>query len=252
MVLPRPLLTALAIAAALSAFGSAAHAAGEPVNRSAPQLTRAGLNLSTTDGSWVGQTRPFTYEWLRCSTEALESCALIPGETRPTYVITRADIGSRLRSRVTASNQAGSAQAPSGQTGVVEERLFPAPPPPKPAFLSPRPVVVIAGLRRGRLTFVNELAVRGPTGALVRVRCLGKGCPVRKISTSIGTQRRLRLRRAERTYKAGAVLEIRVLDPGAERIGKFTRVKFRARGLTPLRTDACLKPGARVPSPCPS
>jgi len=236
-------------AALLSLFAPAAQAVGEPMNQSAPEVTRSGLELSTTDGSWVGQTMPFSYEWLRCTDAALESCTPIAGQTRPAYTITRADLGRRIRSRVTASNEAGSAQSPSMPTGVVEERLFPAPP--KPKLLTPRPVVVIAGSRRGKFTFVKELSVRGPAGALVRVRCFGKRCPARRLSTSIGSRRRLRLRRAQGTYLAGAVLEIRVIDRDGERIGKFTRVRFRGRSQVPVRTDSCLKPGAKRPSACP-
>jgi len=110
--------------------------------------------------------------------------------------------------------------------------------------------VVIAGLRRRRLTFVDELSVRGPAGAIVRLRCSGTRCPVRRLSTTIGARKRLRLRRAQGTYTAGTVLEIRVVDPDAERIGKYTRLRFRARG-APARTDSCLRPGARRPSACP-
>lgn len=246
----RTLRAALAVAVVFLLVPSAAQAAGEPVNASPPQVTRSGLDLSTTDGDWAGQTEPFTYEWLRCTDTTLESCRPIAGQTRPGYTITRADLGSRIRSRVTASNPAGSAQSASPPTGVVEERLFPPPPPPRPSLLTPRPIVVIAGLRRGRFSFVDELSVRGPAGAIVRVRCLGRGCPVRRLSTRLPARKRVRLRRAERRYVAGAVLEIRVIDAEGERIGKFTRVKFRRRQ-TPVRTDSCLKPGARRPSACP-
>lgn len=252
MPVPRTLQAALVVAGALSLYPSSAPAAGEPVNRSAPVVSRTGLNLSTTDGSWVGQTQPFTYEWLRCASEALDSCGPISGATQPTYKIARADVGSRVRSRVTASNPSGSAKSASEAT-LVEERFFPAaspPPDPRPSLLRPRPIVVIAGVRRGRRNLVNELSVSGPAGAIVRVRCFGKGCAVRRLSTTLPGNRRLRLRRAQGTYWAGAVLEIRVLDEDGERIGKFTRVRFRDRRL-PLRTDSCLNPGASRPTACP-
>lgn len=254
------LRTALLAGAALLCCAPVAYAVGEPLNTSAPALTRTGLELSTTNGSWIGQTRPFTYEWLRCSNGLLESCAPLAGEVDSTYTLSRGDIGSRIRSLVTASNGAGSARAASDPLGPVTEDSFPPearpdpepPEPARPALLRPRPVVVIAGLRRGRFTFVEELSIRGPVGALVRVRCRGRGCPVRRISTRIRSRRGVRLRRAQRTYRAGTVLEIRVVDSDRERIGKFTRVRFRARGGTPRRTDTCLEPGARRPSPCPS
>ena len=255
MAISRKLAAALSAAAALS-FCPSASAVGEPENRSAPQVTRSGLTLTTTDGTWVGQTEPYTYEWLRCADTTIESCRALSGETRRTYELNRADIGSRMRSRVTAYNPAGVANKVSAPTGVVEERLFDSPPPaptprPRPRYLSPRPVVTIAGLRRGRFTFVNELSVRGPRFAVVRLTCRGRGCPVRRLGTRIGPSRRVRLRRAEGTYRAGTVLEIRVVDDARERIGKFTRVRFRGNGREPVRTDSCLQPGAKRPSPCP-
>lgn len=238
---------------------SVAAAAGEPVNQSAPVVTRAELELTTTDGSWIGQTQPFTYAWLRCPNAFLESCSPIPGEEGSTYTLRREDIGARIRSRVTASNAAGSASEPSAEVGPVTEGLFPAAAPdpepepePRPALLRPKPVVTIGGLRRGRFTFVNELSVTGPEGALVRLRCRGRGCPVRRISTRIPRRGRVRLRRAQRTYRAGALLQIRVVDPQGERIGKFTGARFRSRGRTPRTNNACLEPGERSPSPCPA
>ncbi len=253
------LLVALLAGTAVFSCASLALAAGEPVNRSAPVVTRAELELTTTNGEWVGQTRPFTYEWLRCSNAFVESCSPLAGEETSTYTLHRRDIGSRIRSRVTASNAAGSASEPSAEIGPVSEDLFaaqPAPEPepqpePRPALLRPKPVVVIEGLRRGRFTFVTELSVRGPARALVRLRCRGRGCPVRRISTRISSRGRVRLRRAQRTYRAGAVLEIRVVDRRDERIGKFTRLRFRGNGALPRRSDSCLEPGARAPTPCP-
>lgn len=128
-----------------------------------------------------------------------------------------------------------------------------APPPPaqsSPRRLSPFPVVLIAGRERGRTTRVTELRVRGPAGALVRIRCVGVACPMRRTEGTIGSRRRLRLRRAERSYRAGTALEIRVLDENEELVGKYTRVRFR-RGQTPLRIDSCLAPGSSHPSSCP-
>jgi len=127
------------------------------------------------------------------------------------------------------------------------------PPPPaqsSPRRLSPFPVVLIAGRERGRTTRVTHLRVSGPTGALVRIRCLGAGCPMRRTGGTIGSRKRVRLRRAERSYRAGTALEIRVLDEDEELVGKYTRVRFR-RGQTPRRIDSCLAPGSSRPSPCP-
>ena len=61
--------------------------------------------------------------------------------------------------------------------------------------------------------------------------------------------RRVRLRKGELLYRAGAILEIRVT--GRARIGKFTRLRIR-RGRAPARLDRCLAPGAHGPAPAPS
>lgn len=124
----------------------------------------------------------------------------------------------------------------------------PAPPPEAaPSKLDPFPVVVVAGRQGERSTKVSELSVRGPRKARVVVRCLGKRCPLRRTAAAIPQSKRLRVRKAQRVYRAGLVLEIRVT--GADRVGKYTKVRFRG-GRTPARTDACLQPGASKPSAC--
>ena len=240
-------LTCSALVAVCAALlpGTAAQAAGEPVNTAPPELRLSGSSLITSDGTWVGQTRPFAYAWFRCADSALESCVHVPGQATPTYPLTAADGGKRIRSAVRASNDLGSASSFSAPTTPIPV----ARPSPRTALkLDPFPRVVIAGRRRGPLTHVSELMVRGPRGAVVRLRCRGRGCPLRRTAGRIGRRGRLRLRRAERTYRAGAVIEIRIVDDSKKRVGKFTRVRFR-RGI-PLRQDSCLEPGTRTPSRC--
>jgi hypothetical protein len=55
------------------------------------------------------------------------------------------------------------------------------------------------------------------------------------------------MRRVQRTYRPGAVLDVRVTGP--DRIGKFTRIRFR-RDRTPRRVERCLEPGNRKPVLC--
>src|SRR5262245_30434658 len=80
---------------------------------------QVGQTLTTSTGSWAG-TAPisYAYQWLRCGLNG-GNCAAIPGATGKTYVVATADVGSTLRSRVTASNVAGSASAQSAQTAAV-------------------------------------------------------------------------------------------------------------------------------------
>ncbi len=246
---------ALALVAVLATVASA-WAVGEPTNRAAPEVSQSATTLSTTDGAWVGRDprSEYAYAWLRCADANMASCAVVAGRTANNYEITSADATATLRSRVTASNPAGSAAAVSAPYGPLPGNSPVAVPPgtkdPAPVDtrrLRPFPVVVIAGRLRGRVTALTEFVVRGPRGARVTVRCRGRICPMRRASGAIKTNRRLRLRRVQRSYRAGSSLEVRVTGEG--RIGKFTRIRFR-RGRTPLRVDSCLEPGRERPVAC--
>jgi hypothetical protein len=90
-----------------------------PDNTAQPQVfgsTVQGDMLRTTSGTWNG-TRPlrFRYRWLRCDA----TCGTIQAATRRTYVLRGADVGHRIRSRVIASNAAGSASADSNETATI-------------------------------------------------------------------------------------------------------------------------------------
>ena len=125
----------------------------------------------------------------------------------------------------------------------------PSSPPPQAGAskLDPFPVVVVAGRQGKRATQVTELSVRGPRKARVVVRCLGERCPVRRVARTIPRAKRLRLTKAERVYLAGLTIEVRVSD--GDRVGKYTKIRFRS-GRTPARRDACLQPGSSKPSAC--
>src|SRR6266540_155888 len=96
---------------------------GEPV---VSGRTVQGETLTTTNGRWTGSTpMTFRYRWLRCDTTGGGvngvNCTTIAGETRRTHILTRADVGHRIRSRVIASNADGTASANSNATpGVVQ------------------------------------------------------------------------------------------------------------------------------------
>ena len=85
--------------------------------------------------------------------------------------------------------------------------------------------------------------MRGPTGARVAVSCRG-ACRARPFGGRIPAGRRVRLKKGELLYRAGAILEIRVT--GRAKVGKFTRLRMR-RGRAPARLDRCLAPGAAQP-----
>ena len=80
---------------------------------------QTGQQLSATNGTWIGASASFTYQWSRCDS-AGSSCVNIGGAILQNYAVLSADVGHTLRVVVTASNPAGStASSPSTQTGVV-------------------------------------------------------------------------------------------------------------------------------------
>lgn len=126
--------TALALALALSAgalalpgaVGEAAPSA-RPVNTAEPVVSgraEQGRTLSATRGRWSGTgSISYAFRWVRCRPGGGRpdggDCGLILGATRSKYVVAAADVGSRLRVRVTATNADGSATAASNPTSVV-------------------------------------------------------------------------------------------------------------------------------------
>jgi len=95
-----------------------------PIAVAAPSITggaapQTGQLLSTTNGTWSGATGAFTYVWQRCDASG-NNCSSIGGATSSTYAVASADVGSTLRTVVTASNVAGSTpSSASAATGVV-------------------------------------------------------------------------------------------------------------------------------------
>lgn len=81
--------------------------------------------LTSTSGSWSGDTPiTFTYAWERCDT-AGASCATIAGATQNTYAVVAADGGHTLRSAVTAHNASGIATAQSAHTATITAATAP-------------------------------------------------------------------------------------------------------------------------------
>ena len=130
---------------------------------------------------------------------------------------------------------------------VMVETIYVLPRPESSRLLSPFPVVTLGGRLTTNGARVTVLTVRAPICSLVTVTCRGRGCPVRRSSSYVG-HRRLRLRRFERAYRAGAVITIRV-SKGSQ-IGKFTQFRIRKHA-QPTRNDMCLRPGASKGSRCP-
>ena len=94
-----------------SAVGLAAPTA-KPNNVAEPVVSgraEQGRTLSASSGRWTGTgSISYAYQWVRCGPAGglpdASNCGRIPNATRSRYELVSADVGYRLRVRVTASN----------------------------------------------------------------------------------------------------------------------------------------------------
>jgi hypothetical protein len=156
---------------------TAAVAAGtRPVNVAEPSISGTaieGAPLTASAGSWTSTTQiAYAYAWLRCGADGGapdgSNCTAIAGAAGTTYVLQRADVGRRLRVRVTATNSFGALAALSNPTGVVTTA----------APTSTREPFVTGTPRQGQRLTANTGSWAGlqPLGlALQWLRCDGAG-----------------------------------------------------------------------------
>jgi hypothetical protein len=78
--------------------------------------------------------------------------------------------------------------------------------------------------------------VRAPRGALITAKCHGKGCPKKTLRARASRKGVVRLRKLERSLRAGVRITIYVTQKG--RIGKYTRFTI-LKGKAPARRDLC-------------
>jgi PKD repeat protein len=118
-------------------------------------------------------------------------------------------------------------------------------------WLSPFPVVRIAGVARRHSTRIRVFSVLTPLGATVNAHCSSRKCGRRPLKTHwLGTKpaKVLRLHAFERTLPARTRLTVSITRVGF--VGKYTRFVLRARR-APRRTDRCYVPGNDQPVKCP-
>ena len=111
--------SASASSAATAAVSGTAPTA--PANTSAPAVsgqTVQGQSLSTSNGSWSGSPTSYSYQWQDCNSSGA-SCTDISGAASSSYTLQASDVGSTIRSVVTATNGGGSASASSAATAAV-------------------------------------------------------------------------------------------------------------------------------------
>ncbi|CAA9479955.1 MAG: hypothetical protein AVDCRST_MAG30-740 [uncultured Solirubrobacteraceae bacterium] len=91
-----------------------------PVSAAPPVVTgtaREGRTLTVSAGGWDNRPDSFAYAWERCN--GAGACTAISGADEATYTLSTEDVGSRLRARVTAASEWGSAQATSEASAPV-------------------------------------------------------------------------------------------------------------------------------------
>lgn len=92
-----------------------------PSNTSLPSISgsaRDGSDLTASHGGWTGSPTGYAYAWLRCDAQG-GNCGTIGGATSRIYTVQTADVNSRLRVQVTATNGSGSGVATSRPTSAV-------------------------------------------------------------------------------------------------------------------------------------
>jgi hypothetical protein len=99
-----------------------------PVNLTPPEVSGTPMEnetLAATTGSWSGAPTGHLYAWERCDL-AGGNCVAIAGAGGSSYTLAGADVGSRVRVVVTASNAGGSASTASPAGAAVEVAAPPA------------------------------------------------------------------------------------------------------------------------------
>jgi hypothetical protein len=103
-----------------------ASAGAVPRNTDRPEIAgtpRVGETLTVDEGTWTGSPASYSFQWQRCDADNIVACLNVPGATSRSYLLRTADVGFRLRVRVTARNAQGAATAGSATTAVIAPAL---------------------------------------------------------------------------------------------------------------------------------
>jgi hypothetical protein len=97
-----------------------------PANSAVPLVAgtnRAGLSLTSTNGSWTNSPTSYSYQWMSSATSG-GTYANISGATASTYELAASDVGRYIRLSVVANNgSGGGAAALSATRGPVADYL---------------------------------------------------------------------------------------------------------------------------------
>jgi hypothetical protein len=84
-----------------------------------------GRTLTASRGTWTGTgSLQFAFSWVRCGADGGRpdggNCAVVSGAESSRYTLRSADVGFRMRVRVTATNAEGAQTVASNATGIVQ------------------------------------------------------------------------------------------------------------------------------------
>ena len=111
-----------------------------PKNTAPPTIAgtaKVGQTLTANEGTWSGNPTGYAFQWQRCNADVVV-CSNVVGATAKTYLVRIADLGYRLRVRVTARNDKGNATVNSALSPIVA---------PAAAITNKRPTLTILSVR---------------------------------------------------------------------------------------------------------
>ena len=156
----------LVVLTALAGTGSAQSQLA-PTSTSEPRITGTplvGSKLTASKGTWTGSPTAFDYQWTRCPATGgaadASNCAAISGATTQQFVPGKAEIGKRLRVRVTATNDDGARTVASNATAIIKDADALANTTP--------PTTVVAGTATGVAATPTAAAVQRSPGRRIR------------------------------------------------------------------------------------
>ncbi len=241
----------LAVAALAAAGGLLLPTAGSTATAAVPNNTgepvisgraEQGRTLSATRGTWTGTgTITYGYRWVRCGVGGGlpdgSDCIFVSGATGSNYRLTGADVGFRMRVRVTATNSDGSRTVAANPTAVVVG----------PPVLVSQPLVQGA-LLNGSVSTANPGSWSGRqpiTFSYVWLRCNTQGGDC--ISIPGGTNRTYRLTTADVGHK------IRFNVTARNAIGSITVISGESAIVSePLPAGAVRLPSGEISIPATS
>jgi Zinc carboxypeptidase/Bacterial Ig domain len=217
---------------------SAAALAEAPLPAQQPSIAgtpAVGQQLACVNFGFLNEPTEFDYEWLRNGQP-------IAGATGPTYVPAAADLGRQIRCRVTASNDAGDADATSDFVVIVGAVQAPAGPagsngstgpvgPQGPRGARGRTVLVNCRLANGRRAISCRIGTVGKTRARIRATARVAGTRIAKTRSGRNGKVRIRLR-ADRRFARTARVVVRVRVSGSAarmkvRLGRKAELTLR-------------------------